>query len=278
MKLPQMKSKETDLQDFKNITIISEKRKTVLGISTILYVQKVGNHVEIHVSGGKVYKTRMTLGELEGKLGNGFIKAHRGCMVSVMAIHDITDNINLSNGETLIYTIRKKNEIIKQLHEKQKSMIAGFMEEDVPTTEEEYRRHYSSFENMPFAFTDIEMVFDEERRAVDWIFRYGNSALAKLEKLPLEQLIGSSFGSLFSNMDSKWLRSYERATIYGETLEIIDYSPEIDTYLKVICFPTFKGHCGCILFDISDIKFTKNSSDAENALMLYFGKLPNRPE
>lgn len=266
------------MQDFKYITIISEKRKTVLGISTILYVQKVGNHVEIHVSGGKVYKTRMTLGELEGKLGDGFIKAHRGCMVSVMAIHDITDNINLSNGETLIYTIRKKNEIIKQLHEKQKSMIAGFMEEDVPTTEEEYRRHYSSFENMPFAFTDIEMVFDEERRAVDWIFRYGNSALAKLEKLPLEQLIGSSFGSLFSNMDSKWLRSYERATIYGETLEIIDYSPEIDTYLKVICFPTFKGHCGCILFDISDIKFTKNSSDAENAMMLYFGKLPDRPK
>ena len=75
-------------------------------------------------------------------------------------------------------------------------------------------------------------------------------------------------------MESKWLRSYERATLYGEILEIIDYSPEIDTYLKVICFPTFKGHCGCILFDISEIKFTKNSSDAEKALLLYFGKLP----
>ena len=32
-------------------------------------------------------------------------------------------------------------------------------------------------------------------------------------------------GSLFSNMDSKWLRSYERAALYGETLKIIDYSP-----------------------------------------------------
>ena len=73
-------------------------------------------------------------------------------------------------------------------------------------------------------------------------------------------------------MDSKWLRSYERATLYGETLEIIDYSPEIDTYLKVICFPTFKGHCGCILFNISEIEFTKNSSDAETALMLYLSK------
>ena len=120
------------------------------------------------------------------------------------------------------------------------------------------------------------MIFDDERHAVDWIFRYGNSALARLEKMPLEQLVGNSFGSLFSNMDSKWLRSYERATLYGEMLEIIDYSPEIDTYLKVICFPTFKGHCGCILFNISDIQFTRNSSDAEKALLLYFGKLPEK--
>ena len=83
------------------------------------------------------------------------------------------------------------------------------------------------------------MIFNEEHHAVDWVFRYGNPALAELEKKPLEQLLDHSFGSLFSNMDSKWLRAYERATLYGETLEIIDYSPEIDTYLKVICFPTF---------------------------------------
>ena len=154
-------------------------------------------------------------------------------------------------------------------------MIQSFAAEGIPATPGEYVDHYRSFESVPFAFTDIEMVFDEEKHAVDWVFRYGNPALAKLEKLPLERLIGSSFGSLFANMDSKWLRSYERATLYGETLEIIDYSPEIDTYLKVICFPTFPGHCGCILFDISQIKFTKNSSDAEKALMLYFGQLPD---
>lgn len=133
---------------------------------------------------------------------------------------------------------------------------------------------------MPFAFTDIELIFNDKSHAVDWIFRYGNSALAKLKNVSLEQLIGSSFGVVFHNMNSKmnskWLRSYERATLYGEILEIIDYSPEIDTYLKVICFPTFKGHCGCILFDISEIKFTKNSGDAEKSLMLYFVKLSNK--
>ena len=74
------------------------------------------------------------------------------------------------------------------------------------------------------------------------------------KKLPLDKMIGSSFSSLFSNMDSKWLQSYERATLYGETLEIMDYSTEIDTNLKIICFPTFPGHCGCILFNADKMK------------------------
>lgn len=264
------------LQKAKYITIISNNKKVVLNVSTILYVLMMGNNADIHVSGGTVYKTRMTFREIEENLGDGFIKIHRGGIVSAMAIHDITDKINLSNGESLIYTQRKKNQIIEQLHAKQKRIIGSFSHAGIPVTDEEYRSHYSSFENLPFAFTDIEMIFNEKRQAVDWIFRYGNPALSKLEKMPLERLIGSSFGSLFFNMDSKWLRSYERATLYGETLEIIDYSPEIDTYLKVICFPTFKGHCGCILFNILEIKFTKNSSDAEKALMLYFGKLPDK--
>lgn len=264
------------MQETKHITIISNRKKIVLGVSTILYVLMIGKSAEIHVSGGKVYPTRMTLGELEDDLGDGFIKIHRGCVVSAMAIHDITDKINLSNGESLEYAVRKKKQIIDQLHIKQKGIISSFSGEGIPSTEDKYREHYSNFDNMPFAFTDIEMIFDDERHAVDWIFRYGNPALAKLEKIPLEQLIGSSFGSLFSNMDSKWLRSYERATLYGEMLEIIDYSPEIDTYLKVICFPTFEGHCGCILFDTSEIKFTQNSSDAEKALLIYLGKLPDK--
>lgn len=260
------------MQNARSITICSNKNKVVLNISTILYVLMIGNIAEIHVSNDKIYETRMTLSELSKMLGDGFIKAHRGCIVSVTAIHEITDKIYLSNGENLIYTLRKKNEILRQFREKQRNMIQKFSAEGIPMTEEDYHMHYKSFDEMPFAFTDIEMVFNDEKHAVDWIFRYGNQALARLEKLPLERLIGTSFGSLFANMDSKWLKNYERATLYGETLEIIDYSPEIDTYLKVICFPTFKGHCGCILFNIEEIELTRSSSDDEKALLLYFGK------
>lgn len=261
------------MQSEKYITIMSDRRKIVLSVDTILYVMMKRQNAEIHVSGGIVYRTRMTFGMLEKELGDGFIRLHRGCLVSVMAIHNITDKVNLSNGEILDYAVNRRNEIIESFYSKQKRIIESFNANGVSDVNGEYSGYYRCFDNMPIAFTDIEMIFDDERRAVDWIFRYGNPALAELEKVPLTRLIGSSFGSIFSNMDSKWLRSYERATLYGETLEVIDYSPEIDTYLKVICFPTFKGHCGCIMLDISQMKFSQNSTDTEKALMLYFAKL-----
>ena len=195
----------------------------------------------------------MKISDLEEALGDNFLKVHRGCLVSARAIHDITDHIDLNNGESLIYILRKKKQIIAQFQAAQKRLISSFAQDEAPSTEEEYQAHYCGFEAMPFAFTDIEMIFDEKRRAVDWVFRYGNPALAKLEGLPLKTLIGSSFGSLFSNMDAKWLRCYEQSVLYGKAQEIADYSPEIDTNLKVICFPTFKGHCGCILFNADEL-------------------------
>lgn len=262
------------MHEARYLTFFINKQKTVLNTSKILYVEMDGNVANVHAMDGKTYKTRMTFTEIRNELGDGFLTIHRGCLVSVRAIHEITDKINLNNGESLCYAQRKKSGIIKEFHEMQKRVIDNFNKNGIPESEAEYAEYYSSFEKLPFAFTDIELIFNDEIQAVDWIFRYGNPALSQLEKVPLENLIGNSFGSVFPNMDSKWLRAYERATLYGETLEIIDYSPEIDTYLKVICFPTFKGHCGCILFNIADIKFTKNSNDAEKALMLYFGKMP----
>ena len=76
-----------------------------------------------------------------------------------------------------------------------------------PKTEREYHNYYRSFDDLPFAFTDIEMIFNEHSHAVDWIFRYGNLALAKLEKVPLERLVGSSFGSLFNISEIEFMKN-----------------------------------------------------------------------
>ena len=94
------------MRDGKYITIMSDRTQLVLNTSTILYVLMIDKTAEIHVSGGKIYKTRMKISDLEEALGDNFLKAHRGCLVSARAIHDITDHIDLNNGESLIYTLR----------------------------------------------------------------------------------------------------------------------------------------------------------------------------
>ena len=246
------------MQFKRTLEIKAGHKRRVIDVTDILYIKASVNDCYIHVTSGSVYKTRSTLEAMEAQVGEYFLKVHRTYLVCIMAIHALEDTLTLINGEELNYATRRKKEILAQLQEKQKKLIEGFAMPNTPKTPEEYHAFYRSFDQMPFAFTDIEMVFDEEKRAVDWIFRYGNPELARLEKLPLDRLIGNSFGSLFSNMDSKWLRSYERAVLYGEKLELIDYSPEIDTNLKVTCFPTFPGHCGCILFNISEIEFVRS--------------------
>lgn len=260
------------MQEVKYLTFRSKKKSVALNTSAIIYVVVRGKYSMVHVAGGKIYQTRMTLGEIVEQVGDDFIKINRGCIVSALAIHDITDRVYLNNGETLGYTIRKKKQIIEKLHSKKKYIFKTITEDENEKSQDEYGRYYESFDNLPFAFTDIEIVFDDESHAVDWVFRYGNHALARLEKVPLDKLIGSSFSSLFPNMDSKWLLSYERAALYGEMLEVVDYSPEIDEYLKVICFPTFKGHCGCILFSIPSIEYAQGGHDAEAALSLFLEK------
>lgn len=261
-----------DSQKRKYINIFSKRKRITLEVGTIIYIHMRRKYADVYVNGDMVYETRTTYKELKEQLGEGFIEVRRGTLVSVMAIHSITRKINLNNGESLEYTLRRKKEIEDKLSLQRKKMITGFLMDGVPTSKEEYRGYYRGFDNMPFAFTDIEMVFNEEKHAVDWIFRYGNPALAELEGISLDKLIDSTFSSLFSNMDSKWLRSYERAALFGEVLELMDYSPEIDRHLKVICFPTFRGHCGCILFDMQKIQFNGSSEDTESTLQLYFEK------
>lgn len=261
------------MENEKIISFISDRKHYDIPISDILYVFMKKQDAYVHISDGSILKTRMTFAEFEEILGENFIRIHRGCLVSAMAIHSVGRLITLSNGDSLEYSAQHRGEITKKFRLKQRVIIDSLADNDNPAGNEAYHEHYKCFDNIPIAFTDIEMIFDEQSQAVDWIFRYGNEALARLEECPLETMIGNTFGSIFANMDSKWLRSYERAVLYGETLELIDYSPEIDKYLRIICFPTFKGHCGCLLFDISETKLEGSRSAGERAVLMYLKKM-----
>lgn len=150
----------------KSLTYVSNKKEISIDMNTILYVTMNRNVANIHTLGNHIYNVRMTLEQIKERAEDDFIMVHRSILVSVMAIHEIGDKIYLSNGEALDYVVRKKKAIREEFLEKQKKIIGSFVGEDIPKTEEEYRKYYSGFEHMPFAFADIEMVFDE--KSMQW--------------------------------------------------------------------------------------------------------------
>lgn len=252
-----------------------KKNEYNIPLDKVLYIVMKKYNSEIHLCGGEVFQVRCLNTVILQALNDSFIEVRKGCMVPAMAIYRFRTKLELINGESISYSVGRKKELIALLYEKRRSIIDSFSAEGVPSTPEEYRMHYISYESLPFAFADIEMVFNSENQAVDWIFRYGNEALARLEKLPLEQLIDSKFSSLFPKMDKKRLLNYVCSAIYGENLESFDYNPEMDTTLKIISFPTFEGHCGCILFDVSQIRLTNGS---RRSALEYYGILTKNKE
>lgn len=238
----------------KKITVVTNRRTVEVDTASILYVDLHNRKTVIHLSGDKQCETYTPIDRLEQELGDDFLRIGRDCIVAKKAIHAINKSgVNLVNGETLRYTRRRKPAVKEFSCSGKRAMFSGFDRGNVPKTPEEYQKHYAVFDKVPVAFTDIKIIFNEKHLATDWLFCYVNPALERLEKLPKEKLITNSFRTLFPNMDDKWLRAYERTALYGETLEIIDYSPEIDADLRIICFPTFEGHCGCLLFDRSEV-------------------------
>lgn len=91
------------MQESKHITVISNGRKIVLSVSTILYVLMVNKTVEIHVSGGKIYETRMSLSELEENLGDGFIKVRTGVVLCLLWQYTIYPTIFTSITASPLY-------------------------------------------------------------------------------------------------------------------------------------------------------------------------------
>lgn len=107
-------------------------------------------------------------------------------------------------------------------------------------------------DRMPIAVAIIHMQVDEANIPVDFTFVYANEALAKLENVPLDKLIGASFyKDLFPEGDKKWLLPYWDTACNGRAQTLKDYSPEIGRFLEISCYQLTYGYCACIVTNVS---------------------------
>lgn len=108
---------------------------------------------------------------------------------------------------------------------------------------------FSILNEMPVAFCVIQLIFDNQGKGIDFIFRYCNKAMESLEKKTLDEMLNQSFYEIFPNADPKWLISYANVALNGTTCSIKDYSPEVDKSLIIHCFQPMEGFCACLLLE-----------------------------
>ncbi len=102
-------------QKEKRIFIRTKSQGYTLNLDSILYIESRGKKVEIHTTDMEdIIESYATMDELEGRLGEGFYRCHRGYLVNMghIARYD-NDSIFLSNGEKVYLTRKKHNEFVK---------------------------------------------------------------------------------------------------------------------------------------------------------------------
>ena len=99
----------------KQIFIRAKNRGYTLNLDGILYIESRGKKVEIHATDLEdIIESYATMDELEGQLGDGFYRCHRGYLVNMahIARYD-ADSIFLSDGAKVYLTRKKHNEFVK---------------------------------------------------------------------------------------------------------------------------------------------------------------------
>ena len=102
-------------QKERQIFIRAKNQGYTLNLNSILYIESRGKKVEIHTTDMEdVIESYAMMDELEGQLGDGFYRCHRGYLVNMAHIvrYD-SDSIFLSSGEKVYLTRKKHNEFVK---------------------------------------------------------------------------------------------------------------------------------------------------------------------
>lgn len=102
-------------QKGRRIFIRAKNQGYTLDLNSILYIESRGKKVEVHTTDMEnAIESYATMDELEGQLGDGFYRCHRGYLVNMahIARYD-SDSIFLSSGEKVYLTRKKHNEFVK---------------------------------------------------------------------------------------------------------------------------------------------------------------------
>lgn len=119
------------------------------------------------------------------------------------------------------------------------------------------------FNNSPLAFYVIKVIKDNKDNFKEFVFCYGNEALANLDGIKVTDIVGKHSHDIPTRVDKKYLDIYGNIAFNGGHETIVEYSKEIDKYISIECYQIEEGYCACLLENVSDMISVQNELKEE---------------
>ena len=124
-------------------------------------------------------------------------------------------------------------------------------EEALTQSEHRYRQLFSSMTEM---FQVIELIYDNDGKAIDYYYREVNPAFEKLVAKPREQLVNKRAKDIFGVVEDYWIEFYDQVAKTGTTLHFENYGAELDKWYEVYAWKTNDKQVAISFTDITERK------------------------
>ena len=119
----------------------------------------------------------------------------------------------------------------------------------------ESERQYSElFNSMNEMFQVLELIYDDNGKAVDYYYRNVNPAFEQLTGKTREQLIDKKVKDIFGIVEDYWLEVYDKALKTGKPIDFVNYGAELDKYYDVHIWKLKENQVAVIFNDITEHK------------------------
>ena len=206
----------------------------------VMYILRNGRKSLLHLDTGKDVETYIPIKKILKELNSSnFEIINRGIVISTRFVSKVEKSVyTMTDGKQFVGRIRTCKSQIEEIKEKSQQNIENSLS------------GFKILDKLPLAFCIIELIFNENGKGIDFIFRYCNKEMENFEGKKLEEMIGRSFYEVFENGDKKWLATYADVALNGTTRVIEDYSPEVDSNIRIYCYQPKPNFCACAMMKI----------------------------
>ena len=216
----------------------------------IEYIVHTNQRTYFHLCDGREIMSTMPLKAVLSCLPTlDFWSIQKGVVVAVRFVKEISDDFVYTMSSGMTFRGRSRN----PAEHKRRRRLLRDPQCQKPSPSSPLSKYSSLsiqcsiFDRAPVAFTVIEMIFSGGGRGIDFIFRYCNQEMAKLEGVSIEDMLNHSLYEVFPGADKKWIVPYADVAINGTNQLVRKYSPVYGREISIQCFQPMPGFCACIL-------------------------------